>query len=155
LTRCAEICSHNIHEHCFQRDGTRHVTLFNGNIDAATARKISFPGTFEPITIEIDDWVPSDYGKYLLLKKSTTAKLLRIVERITGGRIQPQKGICDHISLYRLRQLRGPAKNQAIRDFRRIRKELAGKDWGTVQGVSIRIKLLGTEWNECKVLAGV
>jgi hypothetical protein len=155
LEKCAATCSKEIHAACFQRDGTRHVTMFEGGLQDEIARAIRFTDTFTPLSIKIDGWQPWKGGCYLKLTESTTEKLKSLLELLEGlpepeskaGRKRP----CDHISLYRGRGHGASFFRQAAK----VRKVLTTHDWGNAQGVSIRIKVLGSEYNECRVLAGV
>jgi hypothetical protein len=44
LATCARTCnSHAVHQACFQRDGTRHVTLWDGVLTDRAASALAFP----------------------------------------------------------------------------------------------------------------
>jgi len=156
LEKCASMASSNLHAHCFQRDGTRHVTMFDGYLTKQQARCLQFRGgNFSPVKVEFQTgWMSWKGGCYLELKETTTKTLKSLLrnnilqgldDAAAGG-----KWPCNHLSLYRNRGY----GREAFREFQKIRDALSSHDWGSVQGVSIRIKALGTEYDECKVLAG-
>ena len=72
------------------------------------------------------------------------------MSRITGLPSSGGKRPCDHLSLYRKRpNTRHPNPKQA---FAKVRDATRNVDFGCVKGVSIRIKTLGSPYDECLVL---
>ena len=153
LEKCATTANDDVHAHCFQKDGTRHITMYDVTLTGEQVRALTFSGTDPlPIDIEIQGWKPWKGGCYLGLTPSTTARLNSLLDKIQGLPAAGGKRGCDHLSLYRKRDFEG---GEVWRTFHKVRSGLAKHDWGTIQGVSMRIKRLGSEYNECVVLAGV
>jgi hypothetical protein len=147
LAKCQNKCSAVVQDSCFQRDGTRHISMFTGKLTDQQARGLKASFLFKPVTIEIEGWMPWKAGCYLKLKKDSTEKLKSLLNKIEGLPEYGGKRSCDHLSLYRNREANGYAH------FARVRA--VSHQWGSVQGVSIRIKAVGTDYKECHVLAGV
>jgi hypothetical protein len=157
LAHCAETCSNGIHNLCFQRDGTRHVTMFEGKLTVQQASQLRFPKgdtfslDFPIIDIELNGLTNWKAGVYLQLTRNTTTKLKNILSQLQGLAYDTRgKRSCDHISIYRKRD----ASNQAFSEFAKVRKAIRSHDWGSAEGVSIRIKEVGTDYDICRVLAG-
>ena len=154
LELCRTTCAKNVHEHCFQRDGTRHVTLWQGKLTDAdvaamqtqcdkNSKKIQLPVTIS-FTAGWNNWKS---GNYLGLTTISTVTLKRMVHAIMGDAVPfSVKPKCDHLSLYRKRGGAGV-------DLGSVRKALIGYNWGSLPGTSIRVKVLGEPYDECKVLA--
>jgi hypothetical protein len=151
IEKCAKNCLQDIHEKCMQMDGTRHVTLWSGKMTDFKASRIQFLEVPHlPIEIQFKGWINSSSGNYLKLAPNTTAKLKNMMGQLEGLP-EGAKPKCDHLSLYRKRRMEGGV----TAEFARVRKALENHDWGSVQGVSVRIKVCGTDYSECLVLAGV
>lgn len=148
LKKCAAAAvTQELHNHCFQMDRTRHVTLFEGKFTLGQVRSLYFSGTFSPITLVPTEFIKNwTSGCYLGFTASTEKKLKDLLGKI--GNLPKGTIKCDHMSLYRPRGFRG------TKNFKEIRDTLRNHDWGTVQGVSIRVKAIGTPYNQCAVLAG-
>jgi hypothetical protein len=82
----------------------------------------------------------------------TTAALQQMLKDLEGLPPTNGKTPCNHLSVYRRR---GADKQEAKERFEKVQKALANHHWGILQGVSERIKLVGTAYDECRVLAGV
>ena len=150
LAKCKEACHADI-QHCLQMDGTRHVTMYDGNMTSDQFRGLSFTGQFESTEISLQGWCTWDAGCYLQLDKQSIQCLKSLLSRITGLPSSGGKRPCDHLSLYRKRpNTRHPNPKQA---FAKIRDSTRNVDFGSVKGVSIRIKTLGSPYDECLVLA--
>jgi len=153
LTKCSIKSEHQIQASCFQRDGTRHVTLWQGLMTWNEASTLQFSSEFAtkhtaPFSVDIVGLTNWKGGVYLQLSESCTSTLLHgVLDQLQG---LPKGGRkCDHLSLYRKRN----ASNAlAYPTFARIRKAVTDHNWGSVAGVSIRIKQVGTEYDECRVL---
>ena len=141
LQKCAAVGLPAVHKHCFQVDQTRHVTLLEGTWTLQQVRSLRFADPFSPVTIEFQGRKNWKAGCYLSLTHSTTRQLQALLQRMDNLPIKREgnRSLCNHVSLYRKRGFAsGPV------DFDAIRHALAKHDWGTVQGVSLRIKALGT-----------
>jgi len=142
---------------CFQHDGTRHITMFQGALTPQQANALHYKEEspqLTPFPIKFRrGWNHWKAGLYLALDDATTRTLQQLLANIQGLPTAGGQRSCDHLSLYRKRGRKGTDVNAA---FQTIRTALASHDWGTgAQGVSIRIKLVGTGYDECKVLAGL
>jgi hypothetical protein len=85
----------------------------------------------------------------LKVHPDTTNRLKEIVSRIQGLPIK-RKISCDHLSLYRKRNANPQLFKKQVESIRKAVKDF---EWGSVQGVSIRIKIVGEPgYDECKVL---
>lgn len=168
LEKCAVAAASNptIHSLCFQRDGTRHITMFQGALTPPQANALQFVNdddddaddadaepSFAPFPIKFRrGWNNWKAGLYLALDDSTTHKLKHLLGKVRGLPATGGRRSCNHLSLYRKRG----GGNNVSDAFAKIRTALASYDWGSgAQGASIRIKLVGTGYDECKVLAGV
>ena len=153
LAACAKACDKDVHSACFQRDGTRHVTLFEGRLPDRTAREIRFTtAPFDPPKIDFDGWQPWRAGCYLKLDGRSTWMLRRVLGQVEGLPATGGKRSCDHLSLYRKR---GADAVRARVQFERVRAMLTSHQWGSVRVSSVRIKALGSDYDECVVLAGM
>jgi hypothetical protein len=154
IQKCAATCSTEIQKACFQQDGTRHISMWDGMLTHDQARRLQFrqPMLVVPIKIELmNGWNNWTAGNYLQVGGGSTAALQQLLEDLEGLP-KGKKGSCNHLSLYRKR---GADKKKAKEQFEKVRKALANHRWGSLQGVSVRIKLVGTPYEECRVLAGV
>jgi hypothetical protein len=95
----------DIHSRCFQRDGTRHVTIWEGSLTVQQTRNLEFSDFMTPKNESCDlpisgltDW---QSGVYLKVSAAGVAQLCDILEDMDGLPVQGRK--CDHISLYRPR----------------------------------------------------
>jgi hypothetical protein len=153
LETCALACSYPVQDACFQRDGTRHVSLWDGVLTDRAASALAFPAalqaSFTALPVTIRGWTSWKSGLYLSLADGTTQALQQLLGQLEG--LPRGKVACDHLSLYRRR---GVDYRTAHAQFSKVRQALASHDWGQVQGVSVRIKVLGSEYDECRVLLG-
>ncbi len=60
---------------------------------------------------------------------------------------------CDHLSLYRRRGETRMPYGEMKREFGRMRAATGSHDWGSVEGMSIRIKAHGGPYSDCRILA--
>lgn len=151
---------HKIHTACFQRDGTRHISLWQGQLSTKNAKTIidrchnkninRIPITHIQFTEGWNNWTA---GNYLGLDKSTTTDPLRVLKStILSGIVTNTnmgKPNCDHLSLYRRR---GQSRQDVTDAFARVRTALHDHHWGQLPVHSICLKILGGEYDECKVL---
>ena len=156
LARCKESCDEwpHIQDKCMQRDGSRHISLYQGRLSAGQVREIaercsglSLPTevTFAP---GFNNW---SAGNYIGLAKSSRDALRGLKEEIMGP-IKGGKANCDHLSLYRKRGMKGPDVDAA---FASVRRAMAGYEWGSLPVHSIRIKIMRRDYDQCKVLLSV
>jgi hypothetical protein len=152
LQKCNENCSNDIHMECFQADRTRHVSMWECKLTDIQASKIRFSDRPKlPVVMDVQGWNKWPSGNYLQLGKESTSKLLALLDQLEGLS-SPGRRSCNHLSLYRKR---GANAAKAKEQFARVREALQGHDWGNIEGASVRIKSVGTDYNECRVLAGM
>ena len=151
LAECKKCCHHEL-KHCLQQDGTRHITLFDGRLTASQANSLSFEGDFDKVSIEFNGWQPWPAGCYLKLSEESERELKGLLGRIKGLPCQNSSGgKCDHLSIYRRRGSTSLPQAESKSEFSKIRKASAFSK-ATVDGVSIRMKVLGRAYDECHVL---
>ena len=156
IAKCKSAPVHDasIHTKCFQMDETRHITLWVGDMYVKDASKLKFsqsstPKT-APIPVTFTGLTPWKAGVYLHVTPSVTAQLKNLINNhIFYGTLPADKMSCNHLSLYRKRNFRS---HNSYAEMARIRKVVQNHDWGTLDGVSIRIKETGTEYSQCRVL---
>ena len=173
LSKCRMACSDQQVQSCLQFDGTRHITMFDGYLTNEQANKLAYKynrfenGSFNPIKLKIEGWMPWDAGCYLKIKSNSERVLEAILRKIDGfpypiNQMLQKKDLekqgkvkfpCNHLSLYRCRPSMEISKMK--QSFGLIRNAVANHDWGYVEGVGIRIKVMGEPYSDCKVLAGV
>lgn len=151
LVECKKCCHQEL-RHCLQQDGTRHITLFDGILTASQASELSFEGDFDKISIDFNGWQPWAAGCYLKLSEESERELKSLLGRIKGLPFQNgRSGKCDHLSIYRRRASTSLPKAESKTEFSKIRKSSAFSK-ASVDGVSIRIKVHGSAYDECLVL---
>ena len=152
LARCRDVCHDGV-QHCLQMDGTRHITMFDGLLTSDQLQSLSLSGQFDDgIDIRLTGWKPWDAGCYLNVEKESECSLKELLTRINGLPTSGGKRPCDHLSLYRKRATTNYHINHK-REFANIREATRMVDFGSVQGISIRIKAFGGPYDECRVLA--
>ena len=154
LKKCRKLCDSRITDTCLQLDGTRHVTLAEGKLTVEQAKNIEFKSKIQEaghVKVEFDGFQPWKGGVYLKLSQATTVNLKKLVDdAFKGGPYhKTMKPKCDHLSLYRQRN----APNALyFPECAKLKSKLVDHDWGTIPGVSIRIKQIGTSYDQCRVL---
>lgn len=98
VRKCAEKCDKDIHRRCFQRDGTRHVTMWSGKITHQQARGIRFGGKqWRPVGIELKDgWNGWTAGNYIKVSAGSV-KMLKGVVKDLGGCRERETRPCFHV----------------------------------------------------------
>ena len=155
LARCKGSCDEwpHIQDKCMQRDGSRHISLYQGRLSADQVREMAerCRGLSLPTEVAFgpgfNNW---SAGNYIGLARSSRDALRALKKEILGDGGKPTN--CDHLSLYRKRGLKGPDVDAA---FASVRRAMAGYDWGSLPVHSIRIKIMRKGYDECKVLLSV
>ncbi|GMH88085.1 hypothetical protein TrVE_jg1943 [Triparma verrucosa] len=147
FSKCAKICSKSVQKSCFQRDGTRHVSMWQGKLSSSRVNALSLSTAALPLPVSVTGWKSWNQGNYLSIDSASTATLKAMLE---GLGLPKGKVACDHISLYRKRGQNDSFTNAQLE---KVKEELKGFDWGDVTGVSVRIKIIGRDYSEFKVLA--
>ena len=152
---------HKIYTACFQRDGTRHISLWQGQLSTKNAKTIidrchnsnisKIPITHVQFTKGWNNWKA---GNYLGLDKSTTTDPLRLLKStiLLGIVTNTNMGEpnCDHLSLYRQS---GQSRQDITDAFACVHIALHDHHWGKLPVHSIFcLKILGGEYDKCKVL---
>ncbi len=157
IKACENSCPPSVHSHCFQRAGTRHITLFQGDLSKNQARMLRYEQDHTgvdvslPLNIDFDGWMPWEAGCYLSVEQSCRRKLESLVDKIVGLPKGSRK--CNHMSLYRRRKW--PRYDEFGAAVKRIKTETSAQHWGSVEGVSIRLKIMHDAYEDCIVLAGL
>ncbi|KAK1735968.1 cystathionine beta-lyase [Skeletonema marinoi] len=155
IAACEASCPPSVHSHCFQRDGTRHITLFQGDLTKNQARMLRYEQDLTdvdvslPLDIDFDGWMTWEAGCYLSVEQSCRRKLESLLDKIMGLHQGSRK--CDHMSLYRSRKYPWHEFRAAVK---RIKQDTNTQRWGNVEGVSIRLKIMQDAYEDCIVLAG-
>ena len=135
-----------------QLDGTCHVTLWEGPMTQEQARRVCLEDDSEldfPIALEFGGWISR--GAYLRLDAATETELKSILEHdIANLPTAKTKVSANHLSLYRARGMPFQTFNTACA---KIREGVPAKEWGRAEGVSIRLKVMGSDYGHCRVLA--
>ena len=156
IAACEASCPPSVHSHCFQRTGTRHITLFQGDLTRNQARMLRYVQDHTdvdvslPLNIDFDGWMTWEAGCYLSVEESCRRKLESLVDKIV--RLPQGSRKCDHLSLYRSRKYPWHEFCAAVK---RIKVETNSQNWGSVEGVSIRLKIMQDAYEDCIVLAGI
>lgn len=171
IQRCKELCTdREVLDKCFQRDGTRHVTLANGISDPSVAQRLVLDERFQqemkslPVHVQFgtgfNKWKG---GLYLGVTPESVRRLETIVNQLkvrlsseeSGHNTSNNKNHSfkfdgTHLSLFRSRNC---DSKRFYSQIAKIRKAMNDFDWGrSLPGVSIRIKQVGTDYNQCRVL---
>ena len=157
IAKCKSAPVHDtsIHTECLQMDGTRHITLWLGEMSIKDAANLKFapsssgPNAKTPIPVSFTGLTNWKSGVYLQVAPSLTAELKKMTkDNLFRGSVPKGRLSCDHMSLYRKRGF----GNQAFPEMARVRKFVQHHNWGQLDGVSIRIKETGAGYDECRVL---
>mmetsp|Transcript_37214 Transcript_37214/g.90394 ORF Transcript_37214/g.90394 Transcript_37214/m.90394 type:complete len:288 (+) Transcript_37214:106-969(+) len=133
-----------------QMDGTRHITLWEGKMTKRQASKMELTNddTSLPIPVTFSGYQPWKAGVYLKVHPTTQQRLkesiMKKLTNLSGGKIK-----CDHLSLYRCRGMNAKVFATGVKA---IKDGIHGSNWGTVQGVSVRLKVVGSDYSHCRVL---
>ena len=158
IASCEACCPPMVHSHCFQRDGTRHITLYQGELTKNEALTLRYEQNHTdsdvslPLEIAFDGWMPWEAGCYLRVEQSCKKKLESLVAKVVGLPASPTGSRkCDHLSLYRRRAYHnGDEFRVAVAN---IKKNNMIQSWGSVEGISIRLKMMQGAYEDCIVLA--
>ena len=158
LARCDDACSDEL-RHCLQLEGTRHVTMYDGYLSVDQVRGLDFRGRFDrPLVIELDGWKYWEAGAYLGVSGKSVGDLRRLLNEVDGlprhREKKEEEEKCDHLSLYRRRggEMRMPY-GEMKQEFGKMRAATESHNWGSVEGMSIRIKAHGGPYSDCRILA--
>jgi hypothetical protein len=157
FTRALEVCRMScdpyVYDICFQRDGSRHLTLLTLNgITAADAQRVTFD---MPVSLPMRLTFSGLSQKSVLLLPDAASKR-RLAPLLcrgnygclpSSGSVQTQNFI--HLSLFRVRS----RPHGYLQEFEKVRAACGGITWGVVEGTCVVIKEVGAEYTKCRVLA--
>ena len=153
LAACRDNCAPHVHDQCFQRDGTRHATLYKElKLSPLQAARVAFATPPRlPVTLRFDGFQDWSAGVYLALDRQSGRGVLEALTPLqglpAGARVTDLRNL--HVSLYRKRGVGDEAKPQ----FSRVRGACGGLDFGTALGRRIVIKPMGeTPYEDARVL---
>lgn len=159
---CRAVChaspALHVHKHCFQQDGTRHVTLYRKlMLTASEAAELRFASSPQlPITIR-----PSlasapfawNSGVYLGIEQHGAALLSALPELLPANRTEQKEAASNmHISLYRARDY--PDKEAAKRVWPLVKQALSqAPSFGSARVVRLVLKKEGpSSYSDARVL---
>ena len=160
LARCRQSCDALVHELCFQRDGTRHLTLYTlPSLLPWEARKVVFeyqPSL--PLSLPISHFMPwqvvalglDGQAEDQLLCALPALRMASHMQPATHAKFTPRGNF--HISLYRKR---GVQNETAQREFDKVRAACQGTPLGSVRVTRIALKVVGADYadEEARILA--
>jgi hypothetical protein len=162
LQSCAKTCDPVIHDHCFQREGSRHFTLLTiKDLTPSEADGVHFAKQTSKLPVTVDFASFSHYGKTVALKPiSESVEALRDVtfnNSLQG--ISPsvalrintelRKNVTDlHLSLYRVRNYN--PESRAIAEFANIRLHLRDARFGRVVATRVMIEKVEVAYSEAR-----
>lgn len=147
LKTCKDVCPKKIHAVCFQRDGTRHVTLLKMKCTEAQAAQIKFTapdGIALPASIGFDGFKRA--SSVLLNPDEKATDVLKIFQNVSNY-VNPEgiglkRSTWLHCSLYRVRS-DATGYEAACKE---IKTALKSTDLGAADGVQLVIKRVGSEY---------
>lgn len=162
LAQCYNVCPAELH-FCLQQDTTRHVTMYDGWLTSNQVYELTYhctPADFDMLDIELVGWKHSwDSGAYLGISDKSTLELKRLLSNIVGipqynsSSNETEVVKCNHLSLYRRRKETSMSYNAMKYEFNKLKNATNQHDWGSVEGISIRVKEYGSSYDNCRVLA--
>lgn len=134
LKDCERKCSKEVHDFCFQHEGTLHFSLFGPkNLTYQDAMAIHLKPTLSSLpTMNLTGF--TNWPKCVALKTSTS--LDDLVSCITPSIPSPNN---LHLSLYRMRGRQNSSETK--RQFDRVRENDRKKAFGKAKGVRIILKV--------------
>ena len=166
LEQCRQIINDDVlHNHHLQFDGTRHITMWSGMMTSQQANQVSLRCSSNDSSKMAADLMTSfnaisfsgmcrwgDHGVYLKLAYESQQRLQWIVQTCIKGLPHESHHKCDHLSLYRPRGAQGWHKKMTNLAFGKINDVLGSYNWDPVKPHSVRVKIVGEEYNKCRVL---
>ena len=152
LAACKAEAPKEFHNHCFQQDGTRHFTLmgFTG-LTPEQAASISFtqqPPISLPLDIELTGFKTWETALALGCNddaKERITQIMRGVDQSMLPRSHLFKSDNLHLSLYRRHRF---DKTENSAGCERVREAMGDRFGGTVRGVAIRLKVVGSSYTD-------
>lgn len=122
--------------------------MWLGKLSSKCVREIYLQTDILPLNVNATGWKSWKAGNYLSIDSTSTNLLKDLLQTL---QLPSGKTYCDHISLYRKR---GSNSKYVNEQFKKVREGMEGFDWGEVVGWSVRAKIVGKEYDECRVLDG-
>ena len=161
LEACQRVADPRWHAACFQRSGTRHISLvadrrgspFKMTAKQAADLEFSSPPDCFPLTVKLDGLMNWKHGIYLRVSPECDA-LIRPLASGLSGLPQAAKADSDfHLSLYRKRQFKDSSLHQ--QSVAKVRAELGSLAQSSVSVVGVALKVVGGEYGtSMRLLAG-
>ena len=144
IDRINEGVDKDVKEHCYQKDGTRHVTICETLMTHEESEQVSLD-SFEPFHLQVDGAMHWPSCVALVIRDSD-GRARALCSRIRGICKIPNRPL--HISLYRRR---GKDLAHVKRDFQKVRSACNRllRDT-TVKVVDVRCKRLGAPYEESR-----
>lgn len=152
LRRCKDTDS-PVFSNCFQRDGSRHISLVKGlKLNAKEATQIHFPKPPQlPFSVKMGTFLPWRAGLYLGIASDSAKQIQNICSNICGMPRQHKVEKNFHMSLIRAR---GNDRADVNRCCEQMRSKCVGMATGWANAVRVALKVVGTEYgNDMKILA--
>lgn len=158
MDACREVCVESVHQHCFQQDGTRHVTLYKKlMLTESEAAEVRF-GISPQLPITIRPTLAAapftwKAGVYLGVEQHGAALLSALPQLLPADRAQQKEPASKmHISLYRMRGY--PDKEAAKRVWPVVKQALSrAQACGSAQVVRVVLKKEGpSSYSDARVI---
>ena len=162
--RCRDHCDAAVHAHCWQQDGTHHLTLLTLKaLTADEAARVTFDGPLRPLPAHLRLARFMDWPKCVALSPDAAdgAELAAALGHLRGGALRnlPERHAAKasivavdalHISLLRVRSYRDA---QAVtREFQRVLAACGATPLGRVRVVRLELKRVGADYADGRTL---
>lgn len=143
LKDCKRNCDPEIHEECFQRDGTLHFTLFNKK--SLTYQEAMAISSSYSTSLPVMNLTGFSSFPYCVALKTDTS-IGDLVDSITPRiKFDPKK---LHLSLHRIRGRHNwTRKDDYKKEFDRVRRMTNKNKFGTARGVRVILKEMHADYN--------
>jgi hypothetical protein len=152
LTLLKNSCDATVHEHCFMKNGTRHVTLAQLTEDEAERIRFS-SAPMLPLELELAKPQTWGAGLYLSLSEAAQQTIADLVLKLDPAPLKTTDSYRKqlHLSLYR-----GFNRGEALKQqLKKTEMTSAWKDrtsFGTVRGAAVAIKEKGADYDTMRYL---
>ena len=152
LTLLKNSCDATVHEHCFMKNGTRHVTLAQLTEDEAERIRFS-SAPMLPLELVLAKPQPWGAGLYLSLSEAAQQTIADLVRKLDPAPLKTTDSYRKqlHLSLYR-----GFNRGEALKQqLKKTEMKSAWKDrtsFGTVRGAAVAIKEKGADYDTMRYL---
>jgi len=149
--KCKSLLPENVVKQCSQWQGTEHFTLFKGNLTRSQSQRVRFLSP-PPLPVRLDLGPLKNWTSCLALAtdRQGRRRIGRLLTDLVGLPTNSSSQDNLHLSLFRRRGYDASKFRQHITD---VRNGLSGGAYGTVKGVKIILKIVGAEYDDCRVIA--